>query len=95
MEDPRRRLLMDLLNDVACYGMRSQRTSLYDEYGTGKMDAISYIEDLLEEHLKEFPLATDDEDYPQGFSDTPMDSFCYWEKEEALQDLFDDAEDRP
>jgi hypothetical protein len=48
-------LLIDLLNDVASYAMRNRRNSLYDEYGTGKEDAIRFMEELLEEHLKEYP----------------------------------------
>jgi hypothetical protein len=61
MNDPRevrtlrRLLLIDLLNDVASYAMRNRRNSLYDEYGTGKEDAIRFMEELLEEHLKEYP----------------------------------------
>jgi hypothetical protein len=60
MNDPRevrtlrRLLLIDLLNDVASYAMRNRRNSLYDEYGTGKEDAIRFMEELLEDHLKEY-----------------------------------------
>ena len=50
-----RQLLSSLLIDLELYAMRSRRSSVYDEYGTGKEDAISYITEIIEEHLKECP----------------------------------------